>query len=671
MTNVRRLLIANRGEIAVRIARTAREMGIATVAVFSAPDRDALHVNACDEAVALGGTSAAESYLDVGKLLDAAALAGADAVHPGYGFLSERADFARAVVDAGLAWVGPPPEAIAAMGDKLRAKALMADAGVPVLASTTDPAAAEAVGYPLMVKAAAGGGGKGMRVVARPADLEEAVAAARREAAAAFGDGTVFLERYVARPRHLEVQVLADAHGTVVHLGERECSVQRRHQKVIEESPSPLLDAERRQRLCAAAVAAATAIGYVSAGTVEFVADQAGVFAFLEVNTRLQVEHPVTEEAWRLRDGTGLDLVRLQLLIADGAALPFTQSDVVPAGHAIEARLYAEDPARGFLPQAGRVAVFAVPDWPGVRVDAGVRGGSEVTPHYDPMIAKVIASAPTRPEATRLLARALESTRLHGLPTNRDALVTLLRTPAFAAGELSTDFIAEHLPPGPPPRDAFADTVHATAAALAGLRAARAASPLLPAIPTSWRNNPAQPVEAAFTAVDGTAVTVHLVPGPGRRSATDDTSWSVDAQIGVEVVGWDGDVQDGSVDLVVGGRRLSVAFVGEEAAGGTTWYLDSALGHAALRRRPRFPDAEVASVPGSLVAPMPGTVLSVAVKEGAAVAQGDLLLVLEAMKMEHRVTAPHDGTVSALPVTPGARVDAGATLVVVDPGSRD
>ena len=408
--------------------RTAHDMGIVTVAVYADDDADAPFVHEAGEAVALGGQDATSTYLDVAKVLEAARRTGADAVHPGYGFLSENAGFARAVTDAGLTWVGPAPDAIAAMGDKLAAKRLAIAAGVPTLPMATDPADAASVGYPLLVKASAGGGGKGMRIVTAPGELAEAVAAASREALASFGDGTVFLERYVGRARHIEVQVLGDAHGLVVHLGERECSIQRRHQKVVEESPSPVVDAATRARLGASAVAAAVAVGYVNAGTVEFLFDDGtGEFFFLEMNTRLQVEHPVTEAV------TGLDLVREQLRIAQGEPLGYTQAEVRMSGHAVEVRLYAEDPANGFLPAAGPVTVWEPAASPVVRYDSGVEAGSVVGTRFDPMLAKVIAHAPTRREAALKLALALERTRLGGLTTNRDFLVATLRHDAYLA----------------------------------------------------------------------------------------------------------------------------------------------------------------------------------------------------------------------------------------------
>jgi propionyl-CoA carboxylase alpha chain len=653
---ITKLLVANRGEIACRVIATARAMGIATVAVHSDVDRDALHVELADEAVRVGGTTPATSYLRGDALLTAAARTGADAVHPGYGFLSERADFARACADAGLTFVGPGPEAIRAMGDKLAAKRLLADAGVPVLPAH-DPGDVPDEAFPVMVKAALGGGGKGMRIVEEPAGLAEALDGARRESAAAFGDDTVFVERYLSEPRHIEVQIIADDHGGVVHLGERECSIQRRHQKVIEESPSPLLTAGLRARMGTAAVAAARAIGYRNAGTVEFVATAAGDFFFLEVNTRLQVEHPVTEMAWRA-GAEPLDLVRLQLLVAAGEPLGFAQDDVRPIGHAIEARLYAEDPDADFLPAAGTLAVFEVPAAPGLRVDTGVRSGDSVSVHYDPLIAKVIASAPTRGEAVSRLARGLERSRVHGITTNRDFLVACLRHPAFAAGALHTGFIDAHLPKGArgSPRSRAAVRLHAAAAALAASRARHRSGAVLRTIPPAWRNNPA-PQQVTFTAADGVALEVRYAP---RRDGT----WSVevdDDALVIEVVAWPDQRDDGRLVVVHEGRRLPVRVT---AAAGA-WHVDSPLGADELMTVPRFPRSVARAVAGAHTAPMPGTVVAVEVSEGDHVGAGEVLLLLEAMKMEHRVTAAADGTVTAVHVRTGDAVDTDTVLVVL------
>ena len=490
------LLIANRGEIARRIIATASAMGIRTVAVYADGDARAPHVAEADRAVALPGRTAAETYLNIDALLAAAAAAGADAVHPGYGFLSERAGFARAVTGAGLTWVGPPPEVIEVMGDKLAAKRLMADVGVPVLPTWEIAGDAlpgpDGLPLPVIVKAAAGGGGKGMRVVAEPGELTEAVAAARREAGAAFGDATVFLERYLTEARHVEIQVLADTHGGAVHCFERECSIQRRHQKIIEECPSPALGAELRGKMGAAALAAAKAVGYLGAGTVEFILEPSGEFWFLEMNTRLQVEHPVTEAV------TGIDLVREQLLVAQGLPLSVTQAGLAMDGHAIEARLYAEDPAAGFLPATGTLLDWAPAARPPCRWDSGVERGSVVGVEFDPMLAKVIAHAPTRREAALALALALERTRIRGVTTNRDFLVATLRHREFLSGRTTTAFIQQNaVPVARQPSPAELRTA-VTGAALAAQAEARATAPVLRTLPGGWRNSVMPPERAGY-----------------------------------------------------------------------------------------------------------------------------------------------------------------------------
>ncbi|MDX1995059.1 MAG: acetyl-CoA carboxylase biotin carboxylase subunit [bacterium] len=452
---LKKCLIANRGEIAVRIIRACRELGVATVAVYSEADRNALHVQLADEAVYIGEAPPTASYLNVEAILDAARETGADCVHPGYGFLSEREHFAQAVMDAGLTWIGPPPDAIRRMGVKTDARALMEAAGVPLVPGfQSDSAsdddfiqAATRVGYPLMVKAAGGGGGKGIRIVRTPEDLPPALESARREAQNAFGDNRLFLERYIEHARHIEVQIIADTHGSTLHLFERECSAQRRHQKIIEETPSPLLNIATRYNIGQAAVAAAKAVNYVNAGTVEFIATPQGEFFFLEMNTRLQVEHPITELV------TGVDLVKLQLRVAAGEPLPMSQNDLRQQGHAIECRVYAEDPRSGFLPAIGSVLTFIPPSGPGVRVDSGLQSGDDVTIHYDPMIAKVIVHAPTRADAIACIKQALRDTVLLGTTTNIDFLLTLLDDAAFQAGEIHTAYIDSHLdqllPPAP------------------------------------------------------------------------------------------------------------------------------------------------------------------------------------------------------------------------------
>jgi acetyl-CoA carboxylase biotin carboxylase subunit len=479
---LQKCLIANRGEIAVRVIRACRELGVRTVAVYSDADARARHVQMADEAVHIGEASPSASYLSVEKLLAAAKQIGADSVHPGYGFLSENADFAQAVIDAGLTWIGPPPNAIRQMGVKTTARALMQDAGVPLVPgfqsaeATDDDFATEAarIGYPVMVKAAGGGGGKGIRIVRHATDLLPAIESARREAQKAFNDPRVFLERYIESGRHIEVQVLADTHGNTVHLFERECSAQRRHQKVIEESPSPLLTADQREAIGQAAVNAARAVGYVNAGTVEFIATPAGEFFFLEMNTRLQVEHPVTELV------TGLDLVQLQLRVAAGEALPFSQAEISQRGHAIECRVYAEDPSNSFFPATGPVLKFIPPEGPGVRVDSGIQTGDAVTIHYDPMIAKIITYGATRDSAIERMRGALLNTVVLGVTTNIPFLLALLDHPAFAGGEVDTTFIDRHLSeliPEPAEIDPLALIALALSEKAAQVQVSTAASP--------------------------------------------------------------------------------------------------------------------------------------------------------------------------------------------------
>ncbi|MEU9088037.1 biotin carboxylase N-terminal domain-containing protein [Streptomyces sp. NPDC048357] len=630
------LLVANRGEIAVRIFRTARALGLATVAVHSDPDADALHVREADAAVRLPGAAPADTYLRGDLIIKAALAAGADAVHPGYGFLSENADFAREVLASGLTWIGPPPEAIEAMASKTRAKDLMRAAGVPLL-DPVDPAVAAVADLPLLLKAAAGGGGRGMRVVRDLAGLQEALGAASAEARSAFGDGEVFAEPYVERGRHVEVQILADAHGTVWALGTRDCSLQRRHQKVIEEAPAPGLPEALRENLHAAAVAAARAVSYRGAGTVEFLVTADGRPYFLEMNTRLQVEHPVTEAVF------GLDLVALQLRVAEGEALP--PSPPEPTGHAVEARLYAEDPAQDWRPQTGALHTLAVPG--PVRVDTGFTDGDTVGIHYDPMLAKVIAHAPTRAEAVRALAHALAGARIHGLTTNRDLLVRSLRHPEFAAGQLDTGFYERHL-------DALTEgasdaTEAALAAALA--EAAPAADAPLAARLGGWRNVRSQPQIRRYTA-GGAEYEVRyqagrLVDHPGVRVLA-----ATPTLVTLEIEGI---------------RRVFHVKRNSNNADATEIYVDSALGAHTLTPVPRFPDPQDRTEPGSLLAPMPGTVVRIAegLAVGSPVTAGQPLLWLEAMKMEHRILAPASGTLTALHAVTGQQVEFGALLAVV------
>ncbi|MFD9166965.1 biotin carboxylase N-terminal domain-containing protein [Streptomyces sp. NPDC059558] len=630
MTNLTSLLVANRGEIAVRIFRTARALGLATVAVHSDPDADALHVRDADAAVRLPGAAPADTYLRGDLIIKAALAAGADAVHPGYGFLSENADFAREVLAAGLTWIGPPPEAIEAMASKTRAKELMRAAGVPLL-DPVDPAAATPADLPLLLKAAAGGGGRGMRVVRDLDQLKESLDAAVAEARSAFGDGEVFAEPYVERGRHVEVQILADAHGTVWALGTRDCSLQRRHQKVIEEAPAPGLPASLRTTLHEAAVAAARAVSYRGAGTVEFLVTADGRPYFLEMNTRLQVEHPVTEAVF------DLDLVALQLRVAEGAALP--PEPPQPTGHAVEARLYAEDPAQDWRPQTGALHTLAIPG--GVRVDTGFTDGDTVGIHYDPMLAKVVAHAPTRAEAVRALAHALAGARIHGLTTNRELLVRSLRHPEFTAGQLDTGFYERHLD------TLTADAPDATAAALAAALAEAAPAPDAPLAARlgGWRNVRSQPQTRRYRSA-GVEHEVQYQPvnHPGIRVVA-----ATPCLVTLEVEG------------------IRRAFHVKQNSNRTEIYVDSALGAHTFTPVPRFPDPQDRTEPGSLLAPMPGTVVRIAegLAPGSPVTAGQPLLWLEAMKMEHRILAPASGTLTALHVATGQQVEFGALLAVV------
>jgi propionyl-CoA carboxylase alpha chain len=655
---ISKLLVANRGEIAARIIRTAHALGIATVAVYSDPDAGAPYVTLADEAVRLPGAAPADTYLRGEEIIAAAAATGADAVHPGYGFLSENAAFARACADAGLIFVGPAPETIQAMGDKVAAKAMMAAAGVPVLPGVTvgpdalDPGAvASAVGFPLLVKAAFGGGGRGMRLVSDPAQLADAVGAARREAAAAFGDGTVFLERYIPDPRHVEVQILGDTYGDVIHLFERECSIQRRYQKIVEESPSPGVDSDLRAALTAAAVTAGRAVGYTGAGTVEFVLGRDGWFYFLEMNTRLQVEHPVTEEV------TGLDLVELQLRIAEGEPLPPEARAAVLSGHAIEVRLYAEDVAAGFLPVTGPLHRFAIPSGPGLRIETGYQDGSTISPHYDAMLAKVIAHGRTRADAARRLARALHTAEIHGVTTNRDLLVAILREPDFLAGATDTGYLTRHEPAALAATANAADIpAHALAAALARQAANRAAAPVLGTLPSGWRNVFSAPQRVSYTAAKEQYDVAYRVLGDTVQASVNG------APLGQAIrhaAGTD------RVDLEIDGTRrvYRVHRVGPQKP---DTYVDASDGSTALTEVPRFGDPDQLAPAGSLLAPMPGLVRRVLVEIGAVVTAGQPLLVLEAMKMEQTVAAPAAGVVAELRVKAGEQVNTGQVLAVVE-----
>jgi propionyl-CoA carboxylase alpha chain len=658
-TPIRTLLVANRGEVARRVFRTCRELGIRTVAVYSPPDAGAPFVAEADAAVPLDGV---RGYLDTAQILAAAEATGADAVHPGWGFLAENAPFAEACIAAGLVWVGPPPAAMEAMGSKIEARRLMEAAGVPVVPGATMTegpadeaavlAAGQRVGFPLLVKASAGGGGKGMRLATRPDDLVAAVADAAREAAAAFGDPAVFLERYVSPGRHVEVQVLGDHHGTVVHLFERDCSVQRRHQKLVEEAPSPAVDDDLRARMGAAAVAAAQAVGYHGVGTVEFLLGPDGDFYFLEMNTRLQVEHPVTELV------TSLDLVRLQLAVAEGRPLPPEVHAAAIGGHAVEVRLYAEDPLHEYQPQTGRVEALEFPAVAGLRLDSGVEAGSVVGTDYDSMLAKVIATGPTRAEAARLLVDALRRARIHGVGTNRDLLLAILEHEEFGAGKADTGFLDRH-----PPEELLAPTLepralklHALAAALAAQAATRAATPVLRSVSSGFRNNPGPPAVRAFTA-GNTELSVGYRLGRAPQFTVDGEPMPVMLL----------EARADAVELVVDGvrRRFDVRRYEHSV------HVDSTLGSAVLRPVARFPDKDAHRPSGSLVAPMPGTVVKVLAAPGDTVAKGDPIVVIEAMKMEHTIGAGGDGTVSEILVEVGRQVDIDQVIAVITSDDED
>jgi len=644
-TPLRSVLVANRGEIARRVFRTAHSMGMRCVAVFVDADADAPFVADADEAVRL-----ADGYLDGEAIIAAALATGADAIHPGYGFLAENAGFAASVEAAGLIWVGPAPDVISSMGDKLAAKEAAVAAGVPTLPSSDDPTADDEVGYPILVKAAAGGGGKGMHLVERPEDLAEAVATAQREATSSFGDDRVFLERYVARSRHIEIQILGDAHGALVHLGERECSIQRRHQKIIEESPAAVLDPARRDAMGESALQLARGIGYRSAGTVEFLVDDAtGEFFFLEVNTRLQVEHPVTEEV------TGIDLVREQLRVAAGEPLGYGQDDIGFSGHAVEARLYAEDPSAGFLPATGTLVAWQPADEPSVRWDTGVEEGSHVGVDFDPMLAKVVAHGPTRSEAAGRLALALERMHLGGVTTNRDFLVATLRHEAFLAGDTTTDFIERNAP-------AMGSTVAAATTQQLAIAAAmwlqgnnRASARVLDRVHSGWRNArmPAQHVALAVDDVE------HDIGYRRRR----DGSFAVEGGQVAIVHRWSPD----DLDVEVDGIRRTVRITLAAGPSGEHLHLTGGGTTTTFRVVPRFsvPGSEAPS--GGLVAPMPGRVLEIRAAVGDTVTKGQTMLLLEAMKMEHHMTAPFDGTVTEVRVATGDQVDNGSVLLVIHP----
>ena len=646
------VLIANRGEIAVRVARTAKRLGLRTIAVYSSADASALHTRVCDEAYLIGGAPAAESYLSADAILAVAQQAGAECLHPGYGFLAENADFAESCARANITFIGPPPDAIRAMGFKDRAKTLMMQAGVAVLpgyhGARQDAAflkqKAYEIGYPVLIKPIAGGGGKGMHRVDRHADFDEALEAAQREGQSAFGDARVLIEKFVTAPRHIELQIFADHAGNAIHLNERDCSLQRRHQKVIEETPAPGMTAELRKTMGAAALEAARAVGYVGAGTVEFIADatkglSADAFWFLEMNTRLQVEHPVTEMV------TGLDLVEWQFRIAAGEPLPLRQEQVPLKGHSLEARLYAEDPERGFLPSTGKVLAFDPPSGEGIRVDAGVAAGSEVTPYYDPMIAKIIASAPTRTDALERLAAALDQTRVIGPRTNAAFLAALLRTRAFRTGKFDASFIENNLATLVAPHEPD------LAAAAAGF--GRLLERERERIIANSRDDDQLP-PSPWDALDGFQLSGTRVVA--RRVLVDDAV--VTAEIAYAA---------GGPVVSVGGKSaaLDAALVDDENA---VYVLRNGRQTVVRIAPPASYDAEGAEG-GAVTAPMHGKLLALLVAKGETVRKGQRLAILEAMKMEHALVAPVDGVVADVLASPGRQVAEGATVLVVAPAS--
>lgn len=655
-----KVLIANRGEIALRVIRACKKLGYATVAVYSEADRDALHVAQADEAVAIGPAPAAQSYLAIDKLVRAALDTGCGAIHPGYGFLSESAAFARAVQEAGLVFIGPDPEAISAMGNKSNAKALMLEAGVPCVPGYQGSDQGDAhlaaqalkIGLPVMVKAAAGGGGRGMRLVHEEAQLAAAIASARSEATNAFGDGQLLIEKAVLNARHVEIQVFGDRHGNIVHIGERDCSVQRRHQKVVEECPSPAVDDVLRLRMGAAAVAAARAVRYVGAGTVEFMLAEDGQFYFLEMNTRLQVEHPVTEIVY------DLDLVEWQVRVARGEALPLAQDMILArrSGWAIEARLCTEDPARGFLPQTGPLLAWRPPCGPRMRVDHGLREGGVIAPNYDSMQAKLIASGSDREQARRTLLQMLDGTVLLGVASNRDFLRQVVAHPAFASGRFSTGFIGEHFPAGPLAAALAGDSVHRALAALLFYRQdvdALARSAGLDTELIEWQSS--APAAATVRLKCGDEVIASSVrPCGGRRYEVrlPDGAVMLELESLAPVVRYVHDGVAQSADVARAGATLWLS-----CRGATLAYEDVTLAPAARKD---------AASDGRVLAPMDGKIISVLVEAGSAVAKGQPLAVLEAMKMEFSVTSQTDGVVTALACQVGQQVRARQLLMTVE-----
>ena len=639
------LLVANRGEIARRIFRTAKSMGIICIAIYTDADKNEPFVKEADKAIRLS-----TNYLDQKEIIDAAKRSNSDAIHPGYGFLSENASFAKAAIEENIIWIGPSSEAIESMGDKITAKKIAQEADVPTLPSSDDLNDSSSIGFPLLVKAAAGGGGKGMRIVANENDLPEAISTAQREAKNAFGDERVFLERYIPKSRHIEIQILGDSHGNLLHLGERECSIQRRHQKIIEESPSSVINEEQRKLITDAALRMGKSLAYQSAGTVEFLLDdETGDFFFLEVNTRLQVEHPVTEAV------TGIDLVREQIKISSGEAVSFTQEDLVPIGHAVEARLYAEDPSKEFLPATGEILAFSPPKEPDVRWDSGVEKGSFVGVEFDPMLAKVISHGSSRTEAILNLARALEKLHLAGITTNRNFLVSTLRHNKFLKGETTTDFIDSN---SPEPNLQLTEEDIKKAAITVALwlqNKNRKNAIVLKSIPSGWRNGrlPSQEVSLLYS---GEKVTVSYKTKRDGSFVFDNGSTATINHCSAE-----------HIEAEVDGERItSLITEGKESI-----HLQTSQGTVSFEILPRFEPPVLQIAEGSLVAPMPGVVLEIRVSNGDTVSAGDTLLTLEAMKMEHHVKAPYKGTVTEILVSENQQLDNGVPLLVINPDEEN
>lgn len=658
-TPFRKILIANRGEIALRVMRTCRTMGIATVAVYSDVDVNTPHVRFADEAVRLGAAPAKDSYLNMAKIIEAAQRTGADAIHPGYGFLSENAEFAESCAASGIVFIGPQPEAIRKMGLKSPARQLAVKAGAPVVPGYDGDDQSDAIlraeflriGFPVLIKASAGGGGKGMRVVRNESEIAEAIESARREAEKSFGNGALLLEKFVEQARHIEIQILGDRHGSLVHLFERDCSLQRRHQKIIEESPSPAVNDELRQAMGEAAVKIGRAIGYTNAGTVEFILSPSGEFYFIEVNTRLQVEHPVTEMI------TGLDLVKLQIEIAEGKPLPFAQNDLKIEGHAIEARLYTEDPINDFLPTTGKIHDWRAPEGiEGLRIDSGVESGSEIGIHYDPMLAKLIAHASDRQTAIRKLSYALRQLSVQGVQTNWEFLLRLIEHPSFAQGEIHTGFVGEHLAELTSSANEQLNQASAVAAAFYMQQSWQSADALLVQIPAHYRNNPyrdpsirlkigEQEAEISWRQVAGGSLEVKAL---GNKLIAEILACEQDR-----------------IRLAIDGiqRQFRMIRVDDRL------YVHSSLGVAVITQIPRHPIPQSASQEGFASSPMPGVVLKILVSEGQQVAAGEALLILEAMKMEQTVRASFDGLIKTIKVTPGQVVSPGDELVQITPAS--